>query len=315
MMHFLKETDFSTEQARAVFNSAAKYKRLRSTERPAVLAGQTWAMIFAKSSTRTRVSFEVGIHELGGNPLFLSKNDIQLGRGESIADTARVLSRYVHGLIVRTFDQAEVEELARWGTIPVVNALTDLLHPCQIYADALTLAERWAKGGDLLDSLKGRKIVFLGDSGCNVANSWLVGANHFGMQVTVCGPKGYEPGAAIKALLAQHGWADRYEYTDDPRKAVAGADVVYTDVWVSMGKEAESADRLKAMAPYQVTSQLMKLAKPEAFFMHCLPAYAGKEVSAEVLESPQSIIFDQAENRLHAQKAILAALAQAAAKR
>lgn len=312
MMHFLKETDFSPEQARAVLNSAAKYKRLRSTERPAVLAGQTWAMIFAKSSTRTRVSFEVGIHELGGNPLFLSKNDIQLGRGESIADTARVLSRYVHGLIVRTFDQAEVEQLAKHGSIPVVNALTDFLHPCQIYADALTMGERWAKGGDLFDSLKGRKIAFLGDSSSNVANSWLLGGNLFGMQVAVSGPKGYEPGPEIKALLAQHGWADRYQFTTDPREAVAGADVVYTDVWVSMGKEAESADRLKAMAPYQVNSQLMKLAKPDALFMHCLPAYAGKEVSAEVLESKQSIVFDQAENRLHAQKAILAALAQAA---
>ena len=312
MMHFLQETDFSTEQARAVFNSAAKFKRLRSTERPAVLAGQTWAMIFAKSSTRTRVSFEVGIHELGGTPLFLSKSDIQLGRGETIADTARVLSRYVHGLIVRTFDQAEVEELAKWGTIPVVNALTDLLHPCQIYADAFTMAERWAKGGDLLDSLRGRKIAFLGDASCNVANSWLLGANHFGMQVSVCGPQGYAPGEAVQALLAKHGWAGRYQFTTDPREAVAGADVVYTDVWVSMGKEAESAARLAAMAPYQVTAQLMRLAKPDALFMHCLPAYAGKEVAAEVLESPQSIVFDQAENRLHAQKAILAALAEAA---
>ncbi|MFT3830129.1 MAG: ornithine carbamoyltransferase [Opitutaceae bacterium] len=315
MMHFLKETDFSTEQARAVFNSAAKFKRLRSTERPAVLGGQTWAMIFAKSSTRTRVSFEVGVHELGGNPLFLSKSDIQLGRGESIADTARVLSRYVHGLIVRTFDQAEVEQLAQWGTIPVVNALTDLLHPCQIYADAFTLAERWAQGGDLLASLRGRKIAFLGDAGCNVANSWILGANHFGMQVAVCGPQGYEPGAALTGLLAQHGWAGRFQFTTDPREAVAGADVVYTDVWVSMGKEAESADRIQAMKPYQVTRELMGLAKPDAYFMHCLPAYAGKEVTAEVLESPQSIIFDQAENRLHIQKAILATLAQAAARR
>ena len=311
IMHFLQETDFSTAQTRAVFNSAEKFKRLRSTERPAVLAGQTWAMIFAKSSTRTRVSFEVGIHELGGNPLFLSKNDIQLGRGETIADTARVLSRYVHGLIVRTFDQAELEELAQWGTVPVVNALTDLLHPCQIYADAFTMAERWAQGGDLLDSLRGRKVAFLGDAGCNMANSWLVGANHFGMQVSVCGPNGYGPGSTVQNILAKHGWAGRYQYTTDPREAVAGADVVYTDVWVSMGKEAESADRLKAMAPYQVTASLMRLAKPDAYFMHCLPAYAGKEVSAEVLESPQSIVFDQAENRMHVQKAILAELAQA----
>jgi ornithine carbamoyltransferase len=273
-----------------------------------VLDGQTWAMIFAKSSTRTRVSFEVGIHELGGNPLFLSKNDIQIGRGETIADTARVLSRYVHGLIVRTFDQAELEELARWGSIPVVNALTDLLHPCQIYADAFTLAERWANGGDMLASLRGRKLTFLGDPGCNVANSWLLGGNLFGMDITVCGPRDFAPGDSIKSLLSPHGWSNRFRYTTDPREAVQGADVVYTDVWVSMGKEAESSERLRAMGPYQVNSDLMRLAKPDAFFMHCLPAHAGEEVTAGVLESPQSIIFDQAENRLHAQKAILAEL-------
>ena len=309
-MHFLKETDFSPALARTVFAAAEKFKRLRATERPTVLAGQTWALIFAKSSTRTRVSFEVGIHELGGNPLFLTKADLQLGRGESIADTARVLSRYVHGLIVRTFDHEELEELAQFSTVPVVNALTDLLHPCQIYADAFTLAERWAKGGDLLDSLRGRKIAFVGDTSCNVANSWILGAAHFGMEIALAGPKGFAPGREIRALLEKHGWAGRYRFNHDPHEAIAGADVVYTDVWVSMGKESEAADRVREMSPYRVTLDLLKCAKPDAFFMHCLPAYPGKEVTQEVLDSPRSIIFDQAENRLHVQKAILAALVQ-----
>lgn len=308
MTHFLKETDFTVEQARRVFATAAKLKRLRATERPPVIAGQTWAMIFSKSSTRTRVSFEVGIHELGGNPLFLSKNDIQLGRGESVADTARVLSRYVHGLIVRTFDHAEVEELAAKGTVPVVNALTDFLHPCQIYTDAFSAAERWARGGDLLDSLRGKKIAFLGDTACNMANSWILGANHFGMSIALAGPKEFAPGAEIQAELAKHGWSGKYQFTTDAREAVAGADIVYTDVWVSMGKEAEAADRIKQMAPYCVTLDLFQRAKPDALFMHCLPAYVGKEVTQEVLDLPNSIIFDQAENRLHTQKAILAEL-------
>ena len=310
MRHFLKETDFSVEQVRAVFAGAEKCKRLRGTSgQPAVLAGQTWALIFSKSSTRTRVSFEVGIHELGGHPLFLSRSDIQLGRGESIADTARVLSRYVHGLIVRTFDHHDVEQLAAHGTVPVINALTDLLHPCQIYTDAFTLAERWAHGGDYLGSLRGRKLAFIGDAGCNVANSWILGANHFGMEIALAGPKGYEPGPQVRALLEQQGWAGRFHFTTDPREAVAGADVVYTDVWVSMGKEAEAAERLRQLAPYCVTPELLRAAKPDAFFMHCLPAYPGKEVAQEVLDSPRSIIFDQAENRLHVQKAILAELA------
>jgi ornithine carbamoyltransferase len=309
-MHLLKETDFSPARVRAMFDLAAKLKRLRGRESSSVLAGQTWALIFAKSSTRTRVSFEVGIHELGGNPLFLSKNDIQLGRGESIADTARVLSRYVHGLIVRTFDHAELEELAAHGTVPVVNALTDLLHPCQFYSDAFTLAERWAQGGDLLDSLRGRKVAFLGDTASNMANSLILGANHLGMEIALSGPKGYKPGPQIRAVLESHGWTGRYHFTTDPHEAVAGADVVYTDVWVSMGKETEAASRVQEMAPYRVTMDLLRQAKPDAWFMHCLPAYPGKEVTQEVLDSPRSIIFDQAENRLHVQKAILADLAR-----
>ena len=311
MKHFLKETDFKPHEVAEVFALARDLKQKRGRHTPPVLQHQTWAMIFSKSSTRTRVSFEVGIHELGGNPLFLNKNDIQLGRGESIEDTAKVLSRFVHGLIVRTYDHAEVERLAAAGTIPVINALTDFLHPCQIYADAFSLAERWApKGGDLLASLKGRKIAFLGDTACNMANSWILGANLFGMKIVLSGPKGFEPDAAANALFAKEGYAGGYQFTTDPFEAVKDADVVYTDVWVSMGKEAESAERIAQMTPFAVTAKLFAAAKPDAWFMHCLPAYPGKEVTQEVLDNPRSIIFDQAENRLHAQKAIMAVLAQ-----
>jgi ornithine carbamoyltransferase len=311
MKHFLKETDFKPHEVAEVFALAHSLKQQRGRHTPPVLQHQTWALIFSKSSTRTRVSFEVGIHELGGNPLFLNRNDIQLGRGESIEDTARVLSRFVHGLIVRTFDHSEVERLARAGTIPVVNALTDFLHPCQIYADAFTLAERWGKGsGDLLASLRGRKIAFLGDTACNMANSWILGANLFGMKISLAGPAGFEPPAELNTLLAKEGYAGRYHFTTDAYEAVKDADVVYTDVWVSMGKEEEAAERIKMMSPYAVTKKLFAEAKKDAFFMHCLPAYPGKEVTQEVLDDPRSIIFDQAENRLHVQKAIVAMLAQ-----
>jgi ornithine carbamoyltransferase len=312
MKHLLKETDFSPREAAAVFAQAREFKRLRGGAAPRPLAGQTWAMIFSKSSTRTRVSFEVGIHELGGNPLFLNKADIQLGRGETVADTARVLARFVHGLVVRTFDHAEVQELADTGGIPVINALTDLLHPCQIYADLFTLAERWAApGGDLLAALKGRKIAFVGDRGCNVANSWIMGANLFGMKISLAGPPGFDAAPEFDALLAREGFAKGYEFTTDAYAAVRDADVVYTDVWVSMGKEEETAERIRVMTPFAVTPELFAAAKPDALFMHCLPAHPGQEVAQAVLDNPRSIIFDQAENRLHVQKAILAALAAA----
>jgi ornithine carbamoyltransferase len=310
MKHFLKETAFGRSELPELFALARDLKRARGQSGgPAPLAGQTWAMIFSKSSTRTRVSFEVGIHELGGHALFLNKNDIQLGRGESVEDTARVLSRFVHGLIVRTFDHSEVERLAAAGSVPVINALTDFLHPCQIYTDAFTMAERWGKGGDLVASLKDRKIAFLGDTACNMANSWILGAALFGMKISLSGPKGFEPGAEIKALLAQDGYAADFQFTSDPLEAVKGADVVYTDVWVSMGKEEETAARIKQMSPYAVTAKVFAAAKPDALFMHCLPAHAGEEVEQAVLDNPRSIIFDQAENRLHMQKAILAKLA------
>lgn len=311
MKHFLKETDLQAHEAAEVFALARDLKAKRGRHTPPVLAGQTWALIFSKSSTRTRVSFEVGIHELGGNPLFLNRNDIQLGRGETFEDTAKVLSRFVHGLIVRTHDHSDVEKLAAAGSIPVINALTDFLHPCQIYTDAFTMAERWAEpGGDLLASLKGRKVAFLGDTACNMANSWGLGAGLFDMQLALAGPAEFAPTDEFKALAEAEGFADAYSFTTDPFEAARDADVVYTDVWVSMGKEEESKERLAQMAPYQVTAELFAAAKPDALFMHCLPAHAGEEVTQEVLDNERCIIFDQAENRLHTQKAIMAVLAQ-----
>ncbi len=313
MKHFLKETDLQLHEAAEVFALAREMKAKRGRHVPPVLANQTWAMIFSKSSTRTRVSFEVGIHELGGNPLFLNRNDIQLGRGETIEDTAKVLSRFVHGLIVRTFDHEDVERLAAAGSIPVINALTDFLHPCQIYTDAFSMAERWAGvRGDLLGSLKGRKVAFLGDTACNMANSWVLGAGHFGMKLALAGPAEFEPTAEFKALAEKEGFSDAYSFTTDPMEAVQDADVIYTDVWVSMGKEEETKARIAQMAPYQVTSELFAAAKPDALFMHCLPAHAGEEVTQEVLDHERCIIFEQAENRLHTQKAIMAVLAQQA---
>jgi ornithine carbamoyltransferase len=310
MKHFLKETDFKPPEVAEVFALAREFKRTRGHNQP-VLAGQTWALIFSKASTRTRVSFEVGIHELGGHALFLNKNDLHLGRSESVADTARVLSRFVHGLVVRTYAQSDVEELARCGSVPVVNALTDLLHPCQIYTDAFTAAERWAgPKGKLLASLRGRKIAFLGDTRFNMANSWILGAALFGMEVALAGPKGYEPGPQIDTLLKAEGFAGAHHFTTDPYEAVAGADIVYTDVWASMGHEEEAKQRLLQMRPYAVTAQLFAAAKPDALFMHCLPAHPGEEVEQVVLDNPRSIVFDQAENRLHVQKAILAMLAR-----
>ena len=309
MKHFLKETDFTPQEAAEVFAMAREFKRKRLRNKP-VLARQTWALIFSKASTRTRVSFEVGIHELGGHALFLNKNDLHLGRSESIADTARVLSRFVHGLVVRTYAHSDVEELARNGSIPVINALTDLLHPCQIYTDAFTAAERWAgPKGDLLASLRGRKIAFLGDTRFNMANSWILGAAFFGLKIALAGPRGYEPGSQIKGLLKADGLSSTFSFTTDPYEAVDGADIVYTDVWTSMGLEDEAKKRIREMRPYAVTAKLFSAAKPDALFMHCLPAHPGEEVDQAVLDNPRSIIFDQAENRLHVQKAILAKLA------
>jgi len=315
MKHFLRETDLTTHELGEVFSLAREFKRQRGRHAAAVLGGQTWALIFAKSSTRTRVSFEVGINELGGRALYLNTHDIQLGRGESIEDTARVLSRFVHGIVIRTFEQADVERLAAAASVPVVNGLTDFLHPCQVYADAFTAAERWAgPDGDLAASLRGRKIAFLGDTSFNMANSWILGASHFGMRITLAGPRGFEPGERIRALLKAEGRAADFVYTADPMEAVAGADIVYTDVWASMGHERDAPARIERMRPYAVTARLFAAAKPDALFMHCLPAHPGEEVEEAVLDSPRCVIFDEAENRLHVQKAILTVLSGARGK-
>ena len=309
MKHFLKETDFSPPEIAKIFASALDFKKNRSGGSPPLLKYQTWAMLFYKSSTRTRVSFEVGISELGGTALYLEKSTMQLSRGETVADTAQILSRYVHGLIVRAYDHEIVEEYARHGSIPVINALTDFLHPCQIYSDAFTLAERWSDTAKL-DSLRGRKLAFLGACAGNMANSWILAASIFGLQVALAGPEEFSPGSKIKDLLNSEGLENNFTFTTDPSEAVRDADVVYTDVWTSMGDEDEAELRVEKMAPYAVTAELLGTANPEALFMHCLPAHPGQEVTQEVLDSPQSIILDQAENRLHVQKAILAALVE-----
>jgi ornithine carbamoyltransferase len=304
MKHFLQETDIPRDELDELFSHAARLKQQRGRFGADTLRGQSWGLMFFKKSTRTRVSFHVGVAELGGTPITLNADDLQISRGETVADTARVLSRYLHGLVIRCYEHNLLEEFAQIGQIPIVNALSDFLHPCQIYSDALTLAERWNEGGDLLGALAGRKIVFFGDTACNVANSWLLGGNHFGMEVVLCGPAGFEPGDEIKSLVKKSG--GHFTFTTNPKEAAKGADALYTDVWVSMGKEAEETGRLQKLKPYAVTRELLDLAKPEALFMHCLPAHPGLEVTQEVLDDPRSIIFDQAENRLHMQKAILA---------
>jgi ornithine carbamoyltransferase len=309
MNHFLKETDFTLEQAQDLFKLAKQFKSDRlSHAQP--LKMQSWGLLFYKSSTRTRISFEVGVNELGGFPLVLNSQNTQIGRGETIEDTARVMSRYLHGLVIRTYGHEIVEEFARHATMPIINGLTDFNHPCQLYTDIFTLLERYSPQAVDIASLQGKKVAFLGDSACNMANSWIMTAAMFGMELALSGPDGYAPKPVIDEALKADGMPIAYTYTTDPREAVEDADVVYTDVWVSMGDESEAAQRKAVMTPFQVTADLMSLARPDACFMHCLPAHAGEEVSQEVLDSPQSIIFDEAENRLHAQKAIMAKLVE-----
>jgi ornithine carbamoyltransferase len=292
---FLAITDLSRPELLALFDLATRMKRGEYRDRP--LAGKTLGMIFAKSSTRTRVSFEVGAFQLGGHALFLSSRDIQLGRGEPIRDTARVLSRYVDGIMIRTFDQAEVEELARYASVPVINGLTDLQHPCQVLADLMTIRE--ALGG-----WEGKVVAWVGD-GNNVAHSWLDAAGVLGFELRLACPAGYRPHPDI---VARNRGLTRVLLTDDPAEAVRGANVVNTDVWASMGQEAEQAERERAFAGYIVDGALMRLAASGAIFLHCLPAHRGEEVSDEVIEGPQSRVWDEAENRLHAQKALMATL-------
>lgn len=309
MHHFLKETDFSIDQAQDVFSKTLKFKLARlNHDQP--LEKQSWGLLFYKSSTRTRISFEVGINELGGFPLILNSENTQIGRGEAVEDTAKVMSRYLHGLVIRTFGHEIVEEFAQHATMPVINGLTDFNHPCQLYADLFTLLERYSPEAVDITSLKGKKVAFLGDSASNMANSWILAASMFGMKLAVCGPEGFAPKEKIDAELQANDLPIHYTYTADPKVAAKDADVLYTDVWVSMGDEAEAAGRKAVMTPYQITSDLMALAKPSAYFMHCLPAHSGEEVTQGVLDSKQSIIFDQAANRLHIQKAIIAKLVE-----
>jgi ornithine carbamoyltransferase len=293
---FLAIPDFSPEEIRSTLELAARMKSGAFRERP--LAGQTLAMVFAKSSTRTRVSFEVGTFQLGAHALFLSSRDIQLGRGEPIKDTARVLSRYVDGIMIRTFDHADVEELARFSSVPVINGLTDLLHPCQIMADLMTIRENL--GSDFATV----RVAWVGD-GNNMANSWLNAAYRLGFELRLAVPEGYEPNSEI---LERARSAATIVLTDDPREAVDGADVINTDVWASMGQEEEAAERARAFQGYCVDANLMARASERAIFLHCLPAHRGEEVTDEVIEGGQSRVFDQAENRLHVQKAIMAKL-------
>jgi len=293
MKHLLSLETMMREDMELVLRNAATFKARRGADSRRPLAGQTWALIFSKSSTRTRVSFEVGIHEMGGRPLFLNANDIQLGRGEPIKDTARVLGRMVHGAVIRTFAQREVDDFASFSALPTVNALTDEEHPCQILTDIFTYQE-------LRGSIVGKVVTFVGDGACNVPQSWIFAAAKLGFELRIAAPKAFQPAATV---LARAG--GRISCHEDVRAAAAGADLLYTDVWVSMGKEAESGDRLQALAGYQINAELVKLAKPDALVMHCLPAYRGKEITGEVFEAHAATIFAEAENRLHTQKAVL----------
>ena len=292
MKHLLSLEKMARADMESVFASVPAFKSNRPNHAKP-LAGQTWAMMFSKSSTRTRVSFEVGIHELGGRPLFLNANDIQLGRGEPIKDTARVLGRMVHGIVIRTFSQDEIEELAAFSGVPVVNALTDAEHPCQVMADLFTIQEK-------LGPVAGKVVAFVGDGACNMGVSWVWAAAKLGFELRIAAPKKYQPSAE---LLKRAG--GKITVTEDLAAAARGADVLYTDVWISMGKEAESAQRIAELAGYQINAALVKLAKPGALVMHCLPAYRGKEIDDATFEANAATIFDQAENRLHVQKAIL----------
>jgi len=288
LRHFLGFKGIEEKTVREILGFAVRYKAERKSISWRPLSGQTWAMIFNKSSTRTRVSFEVAVHELGGNALFLNANDMQLGRGEPIKDTARVLGRMVHGAIIRTFAQSDVEQFADFSKIPTINALTDEEHPCQILADIMTVEEK-------LGPIAGLKIAFIGDCACNVARSWVYAAEVLKFKLTLAAPAGYQSEVTNPFVTL----------TSDPKAAARDADVLYTDVWVSMGMEEEKAKRQAAFQGYQINHDLLALAKKHAIMQHCLPAYRGQEISEEILEEHQQEIFDEAENRLHAQKGLL----------
>ena len=305
MRHFLTENDFYRNEIIEVFEEASLFKKNRAERPGSDLAGQSWGMLFYKNSTRTRVSFEVGIRELGAYPLVIDRSSSQIGRGESIEDTARVLSRYLDGLVIRAHGHEIIEEFAKHSSIPIVNALTDFLHPCQIYADCMTILEKKADGTNPFTGLQGKKLAFFGDTSCNMANSWILAGALFGMDVHLAGPLEFEPSAQIKGFCKENGLPENWHFTTDPMEAASEADVIYTDVWVSMGCEDQKQERLQKMSPYRVGAETLAKAKNDCLFMHCMPAHPGEEVTKEVLDSPEAILFDQAENRLHMQKSIL----------
>lgn len=301
---FLRISDFQGSEILHLLDVALELKKQQKQGIPHPnLSGKVLGMIFEKSSTRTRVSFEVGMLQLGGHAIFLSSKDIQLGRGETIADTAKVLSRYVDGIMVRTFAHESVEEFAKHATVPVINGLTDLHHPTQVMADLLTILEHKGK-------LAGLKMCYVGDGNNNMAHSLMEGAVKVGMHISVASPVGYEPNAEITAAVIEEAKLSGsiVEITNDPNEAIQQADVVVTDVWTSMGQEAETAERLEVFQPFQVNNELCSLAKSDFIFLHCLPAHRGEEVTAEIIDGPHSVVFDEAENRLHAQKAIMKVL-------
>jgi len=293
MKHLLKLENLPPADFEKILRDTAVFKRERGQDKTQPLAGQTWALMFSKQSTRTRLSFEVGIRELGGSPMFLSAVDIQLGRGEPIKDTARVMGRMVHGAIIRTFAQHDVEQFAEFSKIPTINALTDDEHPCQILADIFTFQEK--RG-----AIAGKTVAFIGDGACNVANSWIWAAGKLGFNLRIAAPEKFQPSPE---LLKRAG--GNISVTSDLHAAAKDADVLYTDVWISMGKEAEARERIQILTGYQINAALVKLAKKDALVMHCLPAYRGKEIDEETLEAHAGTIFEEAENRLHVQKAIM----------
>lgn len=299
MNHLLKLLDLRTEEITGILDLADQLKYERKHNIPhELLKGQTLGMIFQKSSTRTRVSFETGMYQLGGHALFLSSRDLQIGRGEPVQDTARVLSRYLDGIMIRTFEQKEVEDLAKFGSIPVINGLTDFCHPCQVLADLMTIREKFG-------SFSGLKMCFIGD-GNNMANSLIVGGLKVGMNVAVATPDGYKPDGAV--LEFTKGYGDKFALETDPFMAASGADILITDTWTSMGEEAEKEERKKIFKDYQINRQLLAAANAGAMVQHCLPAYRGQEITEEVFEEHADEIFNEAENRLHVQKAVMVKL-------
>jgi ornithine carbamoyltransferase len=297
--HLLTLGDIASGELLALVDAARKLKKQRGAgDAPQPLSGKSIGMIFSKASTRTRVSFEVGIHELGGQALILGMDQLQLGRGETVADTARVLSRYLHGIVIRSHEHSGIEEFAENATIPVINGLTDRFHPCQLVADLQTIAESAGR-------LEGVSVAYLGDGASNMANSWAIAARLSGIELRIGAPDGYQPEGELLRNLSGPGTVT---VTDDPVAAAKDVDFVYTDVWVSMGFEEEAGERLATMQPYQVNDALLSHAADDAKVLHCLPAYRGKEITADVVDGPRSLVWDQAENRLHAQKAVLSAL-------